>query len=74
MLAVGGGIIWTIFLSSIISVLSTSLRETAQYRLKYCPKGPLNPKQLFNTPLSASASTLAYAYAFLLNLFVMGKG
>ena len=27
------------------SPLSPSLWETARYRLKYCPKGPLNPKQ-----------------------------
>ena len=25
--------------------LSTSLSETVRYRLKYCLKGPLNPKQ-----------------------------
>ena len=42
-LAVGaGGVVWTFFLSSITSLfLSPSLRETAQYRLKYCLKGPL---------------------------------
>ena len=28
--------------------LSSSLWETAQYRLKYCLKGPLNPKQPTN--------------------------
>ena len=28
--------------------LSPSLWETARYRLKYCLKGPLNPKQLTN--------------------------
>ena len=28
-----------------ISILSPSLWETARYRLKYCLKGPLNPKQ-----------------------------
>ena len=28
--------------------LCPSVWETAQYRLKYCPKGPLNPKQLTN--------------------------
>ena len=28
-----------------ISPLSPSLWETARYRLKYCLKGPLNPKQ-----------------------------
>ena len=32
------------------SPLSPSLRETARYRLKYCLKGPLNPKQLTNHP------------------------
>ena len=26
------------------------LRETARYRLKYCLKGPLNPKQPTNQP------------------------
>ena len=36
------------FLSSIFSLLFLSLWETARYRLKYCLKGPLNPKQLTN--------------------------
>ena len=44
-LAVGaGGVVWTFLLSSILSPLSPSLWEMAQYRLKYCLKGPLNPK------------------------------
>ena len=30
------------------SFLSPSLWETARYRLKYCPKGPLNPEQPTN--------------------------
>ena len=30
------------------SFLSPSLWETARYRLKYCLKGPLNPKQTTN--------------------------
>ena len=30
------------------SPLSPSLWETARYRLKYCLKGPLNPKQPTN--------------------------
>ena len=47
-LAVGaGGVVWTFLLSSILS-LSPSLWETARYRLKYCLKGPLNPKQPTN--------------------------
>ena len=40
----GGGL--DIF--SIISLLSPSLWETARYRLKYCLKGPLSPKQPTN--------------------------
>ena len=44
----GGGL--DILLSSIISPLSPALWETARYRLKYCLKGPLNPKQPTNQP------------------------
>ena len=45
-LAVGaGGVVWTFLLSSFLSPLSPSLWETARYRMKYCLKGPLNPKQ-----------------------------
>ena len=33
------------------SFLSPSLRETAGYRLKYCLKGPLSPKQPINQNL-----------------------
>ena len=36
--------------SCILSHLSPSLWETARYRLKYCLKGPLNPKQPSNQP------------------------
>ena len=39
----GGGL--DILLSSILSPLSPSLWETVRYRLKYCLKGPLNPKE-----------------------------
>ena len=42
----GGGL--DILLSSIISLLSPFLWETARYRLKYCLEGPLNPKQPTN--------------------------
>ena len=42
------GVVWTFFLSSITSLLSPSLWETARYRLKYCLKGPLNPEQPTN--------------------------
>ena len=51
-LAVGAGGGWDIFtLIYPFSPLSPSLWETARYRLKYCLKGPLNPKQPTNQPL-----------------------
>ena len=40
---------------TLISPLSPSLWETARYRLKYCLKGPLNPKQPTNQHLSKCA-------------------
>ena len=43
-----GGVVWTFLLSHIFSFLSPSLWETVRYRLKYCLKGPLNPKQPTN--------------------------
>ena len=44
-LAVGaGGGVWTFFLPSIFSLSFLPLWETARYRLKYCLKGQLNPK------------------------------
>ena len=36
------------FLSSIFSLFFLTLWESARYRLKYCLKGPLNPKQITN--------------------------
>ena len=47
----GWGYVWIFILPSIFLPsfsLSPSLWETAQYRLKYCLKGPLNPKQPIN--------------------------
>ena len=48
-LAVGarGGCL-DILLSSILSLLFLPLWETVRYRLKYCLRGPLNPKQPSN--------------------------
>ena len=52
-LAVGaGGVVWILLLLFILSLLSPSLWETARYRLKYCLKGPLNPKQPTNSVAS----------------------
>ena len=52
-LAVGaGGACLDIFtLLYLFSLLSPSLWETARYRLKFCLKGPLNPKQSINQNL-----------------------
>ena len=51
----GGGLdIFTLIYP--FSSLSPSLWETARYRLKYCLKGPLNPKQPTNQPTQISRS------------------
>ena len=51
-LAVGadGGCLDIFVLIYPFSPLSPSLLEAARYRLKYCLKGPLNPKQPTNLP------------------------
>ena len=46
----GGGCLDIFPLDYPFSHLSPSLRETARYRLKYCLKGRLNPKQPTNQP------------------------
>ena len=52
-LAVGadGGCLDIFSLVYHFSILSPSLWETARYRLKYCLKGPLSPKQPTNQTL-----------------------
>ena len=44
----GGGCLDIFILIYAFPSLSPSLWETARYRLKYCLKGPLNPKQPTN--------------------------
>ena len=46
----GGGCLDIFILSYPFFPLSPSLRETARYRLKYCLKGPLNPKHQPTNP------------------------
>ena len=41
--------------------LSPSLCETARYRLKYCSKGPLNPKQPTNQPTAGQMPVVVAA-------------
>ena len=56
-LAVGaGGVVWTFLLSSILSLLSPSLWETARYRLKYCLKRAVKPKTT-NQPTTTSCQS-----------------
>ena len=61
----GGGLdIFTLIYP--FSSLSPSLWETARYRLKYCLKGPLNPKQPTNQPtcmLQTLAGSVGFAHA-----------
>ena len=46
----GGGCLEILTLVYPFSPLSPSVWETARYRLKYCLKRPLNPKQPTNQP------------------------
>ena len=50
----GGGCLDIFTLIYPFSSLSPSLWETARYRLKYCLKGPLNPKQPTNQIVNAN--------------------
>ena len=47
----GGGCLDIFTLLCLFSSIFPSLWETARYRLKYCLKGPLNPKQPTNQPI-----------------------
>ena len=51
----GGGCLDIFSLICHFSFLSPSLWETARYRLKYCLKGPLSPKQPTNQRLQPVA-------------------
>ena len=58
----GGGCLDIFSLIYLISILSPSLWETARYRLKYCLKGPLNPKQPNNqSRLSTRVSSSCFS-------------
>ena len=57
----GGGCLDIFTLIYPFSPLSPSFWETARYRLKYCLKGPLNPKQPTNQPfLFVSTSNVLF--------------
>ena len=52
----GGGCLEIFTLIYPFFPLSPSLLKTARYRLKYCLKGPLNPRQPTNQPTYAGPS------------------
>ena len=57
----GGGCLDIFTLIYPFSPLSPSLWETARYRLKYCLKGPLNPKPT-NTRVVKHASPMSKSF------------
>ena len=64
----GGGCLDIFTLTYPFSPLSPSLWETARYRLKYCLKGPLNPKrptnQLYKGLLCLQQVRMKYLHCF----------
>ena len=58
----GGGCLDIFSLVYQFSLLSPSLWETARYRLKYCLKGPLGPKQLKLVSPSAFSRRAVVSY------------
>ena len=63
----GGGFLDIFTLIYPFSPLFPSLWETVRYRLKYCLKGPLNPKQPANQPTFAKRSALFYDLTWAVN-------
>ena len=58
----GGGYLDIVTLIYPFSPLSPSLWETVRYRLKCCHKGPINPKQPTNQPISTKCFILSKVY------------
>ena len=68
----GGGCLDIFTLIYPFCPLSPSLWETAQYRLKYCLKGPLNPRQPTNKS-KVSGRSFGPILDFTLNLLFFGS-
>ena len=67
----GGGCLDIFTLLFLFSSLSPSLWETARYRLKYCLKGPLKPKQPTNITLTYMVGFQNYMARHLLYARIM---
>ena len=63
-LGAGGGCLDIFSLIYNFSSLSPSLWETDRYRLKYCLKGPLSPKQPTNQHLLIQTHTVSFCSGF----------
>ena len=61
----GGGCLDIFCLLYPFSPLSPALWETARYRLKYCLKGPLNPKQSINQSINLSEYSMVPVFRFI---------
>ena len=70
----GGGCLDIFTLIYPFSPLSPSLWETARYRLKYCLKGPLNPKQPTNQPSNTDGSFTTAVSNSILSLLEKSHG
>ena len=68
------GVVKIFLLSSILSFLSPSLWETARYRLKYCLKGPLNPKPTNQPNRTRTKSVLKFRILLITESSVLRKG
>ena len=71
----GGGCLDIFTLIYPFSPLSPSLWETVRYRLKYCLKGPLNPKQPTNQKPTGNRCTTFISWPRLIKTekFVVAK-
>ena len=69
----GGGCLDIFTLIYPFSPFSPSLWETARYRLKYCLKGPLNPKQPTNQSTRYAADAEIWKCHFTLSLIAIGR-
>ena len=69
----GGGCLDIFSLVYHFSFLSPSLWETARYRLKYCLKGPLSPKQSINQSIHKNVLKCSYDDLGLTLTFLMAR-
>ena len=69
----GGGCL-DIFTLFFFSLLCLPLWETARYRLKYCPKGPLDPKQPTNQPSYICPNVLDHSVTLYIDISLIFKG